>query len=147
MQTLLPGTAMCLLVALFLFSCNKDNDANPNAGNENLAAAAKAVTGNLVQGNVKAISGPEGLILHINDLDILVEKALGNTLYALPDMPSAAVITSEYGLILKDLARGNVYFLVNNDEESISKFNSVASLFPSIVNINKIFGTTIVRNS
>jgi len=148
MQILRPGIAMTILVTLFLFACNKNNETpSPGAGNENLTTVAKAVTGELIQGNVKTTSGTEGLMLHINDVDILVEKALGNQLSVLPDMSSAAVITSAHGLILKDLALGNVYFLVNNDEESIRQFNAVVSLFPSVVRIDKIFGTTIVRSA
>ncbi|WP_343306340.1 hypothetical protein AAHN97_04375 [Chitinophaga niabensis] len=145
MQLLLPRTAMFILVALFLFACNKNNDTDPGTGNENLAAVAKAVTGNLTQGKVSTLSDPEGMLLLIGDLAIIAQQLPGKKLFELPEMFSAAVITSEHGVILKDLTSGNAYFLVNNDEESIRKFNSVASLFPSIVNTNKIFGTTIVR--
>ncbi|MRG45712.1 hypothetical protein GFS24_11335 [Chitinophaga sp. SYP-B3965] len=142
-QILLPGVAI-MLIALLLFACNKNNE---TPGNDNMTAAAKAVTGKLVQGEVKSISDAEGLLLHINDLDIIVSQMPGSSLSALPGISSAAVITSAYGLILKDLVRGNVYFLVNNDEESIRRFNAITLLFPSTVRNDVIFGTTIIRSS
>ena len=144
MQILLPGIVMAIFI---LAACNKNNDAAPNAGKENLAAVAKAVTGELKQGKVSTLSDSEGMLLQIDDLAIIVAQAPGIKLSELPEMFSGALITSAHGLILKDLTRGNVYFLVNNDEESIRQFKSAVSLFPSVVSFTKILGTIIIKNS
>lgn len=138
MQVLLPGIAMFIMAA-----CNKNNDPGP----ENLQVVAKAVDGELKQGKVSTLSDVEGMLLQIDDLTIIVSQTPGSKLSELPEMSSGALITSTHGLILKDLTRGNVYFLVNNDEESIRQFKSAVSLFPSVVSFTKIFGTTIIKNS
>jgi hypothetical protein len=61
-------------------------------------------------------------------------------------MQSVSIITSKYGIILKNLRNGNVFFLVNNDPGSTNKFSTVQSYFTAGFESSKIFGTTIVNN-
>ncbi|MBO9152221.1 hypothetical protein ACFOTA_08390 [Chitinophaga sp. GCM10012297] len=141
----LPGPAFIVLTAIFLFACKKNNDTPASGTDPNIAAAIKAVYGNVLKGKVTVTSDAEGLWLSVDRHTILVSQLPGFDLDALSDISSATVVTSQHGLILKDLDTGKIYLLVNADPESARRFDQVAALFPQGAWKNLVYGITVVR--
>lgn len=136
-----------IIISTLTFSCKK-NSVDTIPEKSNMTDAAKVISGNLLTGNLRVESNEEEIALDYNNGDkiILVTKIPKTEVANINNMQSAEVITSKYGIILKDLSNNKIFFLVNNDSESTNKFETVQSLFTTGFQSDKIFGTTIVNS-
>ncbi len=145
-RILFLGTIIVVAVTL-LFSCKKNSiDVLPQKND--MSDATKIVDGDLLTGNVTIESDENEVALNYKNGNkfILIAKIPNTPIANITDMQSAEVITSKYGIILKDLSSDKVFFLINNDSESIKRFETVQSLFTTNFQSAKIFGTTIVNS-
>lgn len=141
-----PGMITVLVAAMLLFSCKKDSVETISVKND-MVEAAKVLDGTVLSGNVTTESNENEIALNYNDGNkfILIEKIQGTEPISINSIKSAEVITSKYGVILKDLSNNKIFLLTNNDSESRKMFEEVKSLFGKNLQSATVFGVTIVN--
>lgn len=146
-RIILPSMITAVLAVMFLFSCKKSSVENVSVKND-MTTAAKMIDGIVFSGTITSESDESEVALNYNNGNkfILIMKIPYAESFNINNMQSAEVITSKYGVILKDLSTNKVFLLANNDLESIKKFEAVQSLFDKISQSATIFGTTIVNS-
>ena len=141
-----PGIITVLVAVMLLFSCKKGSVETVSVKND-MAEAAKVLDGTVLSGNVTAESNESEIALNYNNGNkfILIEKIQGAEPISINRIQSAEVITSKYGVILKDLSNNKIFLLTNNDAESLKMFEEVKSLFGKNLQGATVFGVTIVN--
>ncbi len=138
---------MTVLVAvMLLFSCKKGSVETVSVKSD-MVEAAKVLDGTVLSGNVSVESNESEIALNYNNGNkvILIEKIQGTEPISINSIQSAEVITSKYGVILKDLSNNKIFLLTNNDSESLKMFKEVKSLFGKDLQSTTVFGVTIVN--
>lgn len=138
---------MTVLVAvMLLFSCKKGSVETVSVKSD-MVEAAKVLDGTVLSGNVTVESNESEIALNYNNGNkvILIEKIQGTEPISINSIQSAEVITSKYGVILKDLSNNKIFLLTNNDSESLKMFKEVKSLFGKDLQSTTVFGVTIVN--
>jgi hypothetical protein len=144
--TLLDMAALFLVASLFV-SCKKHvSQATYSKGN--IDEIAKILNGKNVSGPLKGSSNENELVLNYNNGNqfILIEKLPGSQNMHINSTKFGEVITSNYGVVVKYVTNNTVLLLVNNDEESIKKFELIKSLLKENFESYIVFGTTIVNS-
>ena len=131
---------------ILVSSCKKDPDKNAVIQSD-MIEAAKKTGSKVLSGNVAIESDDNGIALNHNNESklILIEKIPGAETVDITQIHSAEIITSEYGVIIKNLDDKNVFFLINNDSESLQMFQSIKSLFANHYQSSTVFGITVVN--
>jgi hypothetical protein len=112
--------------------------------------AAKILQGEKRSGSLIGAEDGDRLALSCNEgrQYILVDKIPGTQNIGVFSSTSAELITSEYGIVIKDLSNNKLVLLANNDAESIRRMEQARSIMNgegvSLV-FGTIFGTTIVN--
>ena len=147
MTTKNPGVVAIIIAALLLFSCKK-NSLETVPEKSNMAYVSQVLGGNLLTGNVMVESDENEIAINYNNGSkyILITKIPHTQISNINNIQAASLITSKYGIVLKDLNTGKVFFLANNDSESADEFKTVQSNFKSSFQSDKIFGTTIINS-
>lgn len=129
-----------------LFSCKKS--IAPSAAKNDMVAIKKLTGGHLLTGPVTVETGNEGLLLNVTNgaTQILVLRAAGSAPAPLHNMAAAQVVVSTHGVVVKDLASNQVFFLTNNDGQSIANFSKAQSLIKTPAYNDRIIGTTVVQS-
>jgi hypothetical protein len=148
----LPGSIIfpCMITVLvaimLLFSCKKGSVEIVSVKND-MAEATKLLGGAVLSGNVTTESNENEIALNYNNGNkfILIEKIQGTEPISINGIKSAEVITSKYGIILKDLSNNKIFLLMNNDSESLKMFEEVKPLFGKNLQSATVFGVTIVN--
>lgn len=138
------GMITAFAVLVFFSSCKKGPV--KTVYEADMVEAAKILNGDLLSGNVTIESNDKEVVLNYNNGDklIRVEKVYNPEHISLTNMLSAGLITSPYGIIIKDLNTNTVSLLTNNDSKSMEKFEAVKSLFKTFKS-EIIFGTTVIN--
>lgn len=141
-----PGMITVLVAVMLLFSCKKGSVETVSVKND-MVEAAKVLDGTVLSGNVTTESNENEIALNYNNGNkfILIEKIQGTEPISINSIQSAEVITSKYGVILKDLSNNKIFLLTNNDSESLKMFEEVKSLFGKNLQSATVFGVTIVN--
>jgi hypothetical protein len=141
-----PGMITVLVAVMLLFSCKKGSVESVSVKND-MAEAAKVLGGTVLSGNVTTESNENEIALNYNNGNkfIFIEKIQGKEPISINGIQSAEVITSKYGVILKDLSNNKIFLLTNNDSESLKMFEEVKSLFGKNLQSTTVFGVTIVN--
>ena len=141
-----PGMITVLVAVMLLFSCKK-GAVEPVTVKNDMVEAAKVLDGTVLSGNVTTASNENEIALNYNNGNkfILIEKLPGTEPISINSIQSAEVITSKYGVILKDLSNNKIFLLTNNDSESLKMFEEVKSLFGKNLQSATVFGVTIVN--
>ena len=141
-----PGMITVLVAVMLLFSCKKGS-VEPVSVKNDMVEAAKVLDGTVLSGNVTTESNENEIALNYNNGNkfILIEKIQGTERISINSIQSAEVITSKYGVILKDLSNNKIFLLTNNDSESLKMFEQVKSLFGKNLQSATVFGVTIVN--
>jgi len=147
MKTKNPEVVAVIIAALLLFSCKKNSFETVPEKN-NMASVSESLGGDLFTGKVTVECDKDEIAINYNNGSkyILITKIPQIQISNINDVQSASLITSKYGIVLKDLNTGRVYFFTNNDSESLDEFKTVESNFKSSFQSDKIFGTTIINN-
>jgi len=114
----------------------------------NMASVSESLGGDLITGEVTVESDEDEIAINYNNGSkyILITKTPQTQIANINDIQSASIITSKYGIVLKDLNTDKVFFFVTNDSESIDEFKTVQSNFKSSFQSDKIFGTTVINS-
>jgi hypothetical protein len=141
-----PGMITVLVAVMLLFSCKKGSVETVPVKND-MVEAAKLLDGTVLSGNVTTESNENEIALNYNNGNkvIFIEKIQGAEPFSINSLESAEVITSKYGVILKDLSNNKIFLLTNNDSESLKMFEEVKSLFGKSLQSATVFGVTIVN--
>ena len=141
-----PGMITVLIAVMLLFSCKKGTVESVTV-KDDMVEAAKVLDGMILSGNVTTESNESEIALNCNNGNkfILIEKIQGAEPISINSIQSAEVITSKYGVILKDLSNNKIFLLTNNDAESLKMFEEVKSLFGKNLQCATVFGVTIVN--
>ncbi len=141
-----PGMITALIAAMLLFSCKKSSLETVSVKND-MVEAAKVLGGTVLSGNVTTESNENEIAVNYNNGNklILIEKIRGSEPITINSILSAQVIISTYGVILKDLSNNKIFFLTNNDSESMKMFEEVKSLFDRNLQSATVFGVTVVN--
>jgi hypothetical protein len=141
-----PGMMTVLLAVMLLFSCKKGAVETVSVKSD-MVEAAKVLDGTVLSGNVTVESNESEIALNYNNGNkvILIEKIQGTESISINNIQSAEVITSKYGVILKDLSNNKIFLLTNNDSESLKMFEEVKPLFGKDLQGTAVFGVTIVN--
>lgn len=147
------GIAMLLLTATILFSCQKNEVSNPateatTALADNMKAIATMVNGETLEGSMLAATGEDKnltLVFNQGSKFIIVEKIPGVPIENPDEIKNAVVITSKYGIIVKNTSDNKAWLMINNDDESQQKFEAVKQQLHCSLVTTTIFGTTIVN--
>ena len=136
-----------VLVAVMLLSSCKKGAVETVSVKSDMVEAAKVLEGTVLSGNVKAESNESEIALNYNNGNkfILIDKIQGTEPISINSIQSDQVITSKYGVILKDLSNNKILMLTNNDSESLKMFEEVKSLFSKNLQSTTVFGVTIVN--
>jgi len=142
----LPGMIGILASVLLLYACRKNSSENLSEKNT-MVTARETLAGDMISGKVNIESNGDEIVINYNDGDryILVGKISGVSVPDLDNLKSVTLVASKYGLVIQDISSNKVFFLVNNDNNSIDQFKKLASTFNSDFQTCKIFGTTIVN--
>jgi hypothetical protein len=146
-RIILPGMITAVIAVMFLFSCKKSSVEKVSVKND-MVTAAKMIDGAVLSGTITSESDENEVALNYNNGNklILITKIADAESININNMQSAEVITSKYGVIIKDVSTNKVFLLANNDLESIKKFEAVQSLFDKNFESATIFGITIVNS-
>lgn len=147
------GIAMLLLTATILLSCQKNEVSNPAteataALADNIKTIAAMVNGEALEGSMLAATGEDKnltLVFSQGSKFIIVEKIPGMPFENPDEIKNAVVITSKYGIIVKNISDNKAWLMINNDDESQQKFEAVKQQLHCSLVTTTIFGTTIVN--
>lgn len=116
-----------LLYALAFFSCKKED---ANHSKKDLNEVAASLGGTKLTGSITIVTEGNESAIVFNSTDKLVIISLqeSESLRA-GTINSAELIISRYGVMVKDVAKNEVWLLSNNDKESKTKFEHARSLF------------------
>jgi len=137
-----------ITMALFL-SCKKEASATPVAAtsNDNMYNIAEIIQGKVFAGTISSNNDDSTLNINYNNGSqfVMVQNLPGQLKVNMPTLPSAELITSVYGVIIKDDATGKMVLLANNDAESIQKFEAVKAALKGRYTSTTTYGITVVH--
>jgi len=113
--------------------------------------AAQLLHGEKKSGSLTGAENAGSLALNYNNGSqyILVDKLPGPDNIEAFSMMSSELITSQYGIVIKDLSNNRLLLLANNDDESIRRMQQARTLLmgeaAGFTVFGTIFGTTIVN--
>ncbi len=142
------SVAIMCIAGMFFYSCKKDtNSVYVPAVNDNMYTIAEIVQGKVFAGRVNSAANDSVLTIDYNNSSqfVFVQEMPGALKVDVPSLPSAEIITSVYGIIIKDGATGKTVLLANNDAESIRRFEEVKAVLKSNYTSSTVFGITIVQ--
>jgi hypothetical protein len=122
---LLIATAGLCMLLIFSASCRKNNAARTSP--ETLNYLSSNLEGMLLTGNLTTEKDSDGLAIFCNNGKTLI--AVGSLAPAAPadpgNMEHAAVIYSRFGVIVRNLDTGQVWYYIQNDEQSRQRFQTL----------------------
>lgn len=143
-----------LLAALFLtgiLSCGKRTiRTSPDTRMEQ---TVRLLQGEKRLGSLIGVEDASSLALNYNNGSqyILIDKLPGPGSIEVPSITSAELITSNYGIVIKDLSNNRLVILANNDEKSLRLMQQARALLldktAGSTLFGTIFGTTLVNHS
>jgi hypothetical protein len=140
------GIALVAACGVIQFSCKKPANSDATA-KDDLTETAALVKGKVLYGSITSESDANALNLAYNSgrKYIILQKLAGGPNLSV-NIPSAGVILSQYGVVIKDLNKNSYLLFANNDPTSIEQFKTVESQVSGSVQNLLIYGSTIVNN-
>jgi hypothetical protein len=131
-----------------LASCKKNADTVAAPAGNDIQAAAGILNGETLSGNiVTGQGGDNNLVIVFNrgHKYVLIQKIPGIPCETEGEIKSAEMVTSKYGVMIKDDMANKVWLFANNDKESQQKFESVKKQLSGSYVTATVFGTTIIN--
>jgi hypothetical protein len=145
-RNIIFGTALIAACGISQFSCKKSANSDVKANND-LTETAALVKGTVLYGSLTSEGNAHELDLTYNNgrkYIFLARVAGGGNISV--NIPSAGVILSNYGVIIKDESKNSYLLLTMNNPTSIEQFKTVQSRLSGSVQKSLIHGVTIVNN-
>jgi hypothetical protein len=113
---------------------------------DDLIGAANMVNGTVLYGSLTSESNNNQIGLSYNNGQkyIIIDKLPGRNNLSI-NIPSAGLILSECGVIIKDESKNSFLLLANNDPRSITQFKTLASHLNGSIQSSLIYGLTVVN--
>jgi hypothetical protein len=146
----LGGFVVVILMVTLFISCKKDLSQNTPAPNiDDTYKLAEIVSGKVFSGSITSTDEENLQSINLNNGSqfVLVQSIPGQCNVKIPASPFAELVTSSYGVIIKDKAHNGLLLLANNDAESIRKFKQVEAALHNLYKSAVIYGTTIINNN
>jgi hypothetical protein len=131
-KNLTPGylALAVFLSALAFFSCRKE--ATGHDSKNDLSEAVMSLSGKKLVGSATiVVEGNESAIVFNNENKLVIIGISKGKPFDTGAINAAELVVSKYGVVVKDISKGAVWLLVNNDDESERKFASLRRFFPS----------------
>ncbi len=144
----LGGLVVIILMVTILISCKKDVSQNTTASNiDDTYKLAEIISGKVLSGSITSTDeeGLQSINFNNGSQFVLVQKIPGLCNIKIPASPFAELVTSSYGVIVKDKAHNGLLLLANNDAESIKKFKQVEAALHNLYKSTLIYGTTVIN--
>ena len=146
---LLCSLAAVLVTTALFFSCKKEAATIPVSatGGNDIYQIAELIQGKVFAGSISANANDSMLNINYNNGSqfVMVQQLPGLLQVDVPNLPSAEMVTSVYGVIIKDDATGKMVLLANNDPESKQKFDAVKAALKGSYTSTITFGVTVVH--
>lgn len=144
----LAGSVTLILASLFILtSCQKNKQADIIAKND-MQQVAGILKGKIDCGKLENAATEENFTyLEFNEgsKGIIVQLMPGEQNLSIPSLANSCIITSNYGVVIKDPAANSVLLLPRDDQESQRKFAEVELLFNRQPKTAQIAGTTFIN--
>jgi hypothetical protein len=139
------GIALMTACGIIQFSCKKPANSDLTSKGD-LTKTAALVKGTVLYGSLTSDSDDQEVSLTYNDGQkyIILEKLAGAANFS-ANIPSAGLVLSDYGVIIKDESKNSYLFLTNNDPTSIEQFKMVEAQLSGSVQHSLIYGVTVVN--
>ena len=115
---------------------------------DDMGSIAKMMDGDALTGNIAGTADDNSISLVFNKGSryILIEKIPGMPGVDVNAVDRAVLITSKYGVIVKDVTANKVWLLANNDDESQQKFEAIKKQLHCSFISTTVYGFTVVRS-
>ncbi len=145
-RIIFPCIITALVAVMFLLSCKKGFVETTSVKND-MAEAAKVLNGKVLSGSVRSETNENEIALNYNNGNkyIFMEKIQDTEPISINSTYLAELITSKYGVVLKDLSNNKIFLLTNNDSKSIKMFEANKSIFARDFQNVVVFGITVVN--
>lgn len=147
---MLTGIAILLATGTLFFSCKKNvtQSAETVAAKDDMQQFATMLDGEPEQGSIVTTADDKGITMVFNKGNkyILIEKIPGMPGEKLDEIKTAVLITSKYGVVVKDVEANKAWLLANNDEESLQKFEAIKQQLKCSYISTTIYGITVVKS-
>lgn len=146
----LGGFVVIILMVTFFISCKKDLSQNTPASNiDDTYKLAEIISGKVLSGSITSTDEENLQSINLNSGSqfVLVQNIPGQPNFKIASSPFAELVTSAYGVIVKDKVHNGLLLLANNDAESIKKFKQVEAALHNRYKIAVIYGTTVITNN
>jgi hypothetical protein len=139
------GISLMAACGIIQFSCKKPANSDLTS-KDDLTKTAALVKGTVLYGSLSSESDDHEVSLTYNDGQkyIILEKLASGANFS-ANIPSAGLILSKYGVIIKDESKNSYLLLTNNDPTSIEQFKTVESQLSGSVQNSLIYGETLVN--
>ncbi|HWB24735.1 MAG TPA: hypothetical protein VG738_04605 [Chitinophagaceae bacterium] len=136
-----------ITMAVVLFACSKNAGVATVGKTTGINDIAKTVDGDMLQGSIAMATDENYLDIVFNSGSryILLQKIPGMLYENTDEIKKATLVTSKYGVILKDDETGKIWLFANNDDESLQKFESLKQQLHTSYVSATVFGSTIVK--
>jgi hypothetical protein len=145
----LAGGIILLLTGLIVLSaCQKNKDATATITKTDMQQAADLLQGKIDCGRLDNVASEENvayLDFSEGSKAIIVQLIPGDKRVSIPSLANSCIITSHYGVVIKDPATNSVLLLPRDDQESQRKFAEIESLFNQQKLTATIGGTTLIN--
>lgn len=142
------GGLIIILTSLFvLSSCQKNKQADIIAKND-LQQVAELLKGKIDCGKLQNAATEDNFsYLEFNEgsKGIIIQLLPGDKSVNIPSLDHSCIITSGYGVVIKDPSTNSVLLLPRDDQESQHKFAEVELLFNRQALTAKVAGTTFIN--
>ena len=149
-RAMLACIAILLATGTLFFSCKKNvtQSTETVAAKDDMQQVATMLDGEPQQGSIATAADDKGITMVFNKGSryILIEKIPGMPGQNVDAIESAVLITSKYGVFIKDVTENKAWLLINNDEESMQKFEAIKQQLNCSYVSTTIYGVTVVKS-
>ena len=141
------GIVIIFLASGLFFSCKKIASVLTPSG-DNMDEIAKILNGKRISGSLMSRNDENVWAINYNNgvQFFLIDKLPGAQNFNFNSTQSAQIIISIYGVLIKDVNNNKIFLFINNEKESLKKFEVIKSTLNTNYESTSIFGTTIVNS-
>ncbi|MCG2614956.1 hypothetical protein LZZ85_11715 [Terrimonas sp. NA20] len=148
---LIAGGIILLLTGLIVLSaCQKNKEAASIIVKTDMQKAADLLQGKINCGKLDHVASEDNvayLSFSEGSKAIIVQLMPGDKNVSIPSLANSCIITSHYGVVIKDPATNSVLLLPRDDRESQRRFAEIELLFNQQKLTATIGGTTLINFS
>jgi hypothetical protein len=111
-----------------------------------LSSLSEILNGTVISGNLISVQNEGFMVQYGKETKIFILEKLQNHTNEVPeDIKDADVLYCQYGLVISDSKKNQIWVYINNDEESHKKFETVKSRWKGSFRTSVISGSTRIN--